>query len=93
MRHPVLLALVPKLVKTEQEVIDRAALSLATRLSEPEIKDAAAFFASPSGRRYVEVQPLASNDTAAIVDIWRQKLSVDLLKRAREEMKKEGVTL
>ena len=57
------------------------------------VKDALAFFASPSGRRFVEIEPSLSNDIAGLVDVWKQKLSVDMLKRMREEMKKKGVTL
>jgi len=91
--HPVLLALVPEFVKTEQEVVDGAAARLAARMSEQEVKDALAFFASPSGRRFVEIEPSLSNDIAGLVDVWKQKLSVDMLKRMREEMKKKGVTL
>jgi uncharacterized protein len=89
--HATLVALQPEFAKTEQGVIDAAARSLAKRMTEAELKDTAAFFASPSGKKYVEAQPPAFGDIIAIVQDWRQRLSTDILTRAREEMKKKGV--
>jgi uncharacterized protein len=91
--HTVLLALVPEFVKTEQEVVDGAALALAKHMSEQELKDTAAFFSSPSGKKYVAAEPLAFNDIIGLINNWRQKLSVDVLTRTREELKKKGLTL
>ena len=89
--HAVLLALVPEFAKSEQEVVAGAAQALAKHMSEQELKDTAAFFNSASGKKYVQSEPLAYNDIVGIVQSWRQKLSVDVLARAREEMKKKGV--
>jgi hypothetical protein len=89
--HATLKALVPEFVRSEQAVVDGAAQALAKRMSEQELKDPADFFNSPSGKKYVETEPLAYNDIVAAVQAWRQKLSVDVLARAREEMKKKGV--
>jgi hypothetical protein len=91
--HTVLLSLVPEFSKTEQGVIDAAGLALAKRMSEQELKDTAAFFNSPSGKKYVAAQPQAFNDIFAALNEWRQKLSVDVLTRAREELKKKGYSL
>jgi uncharacterized protein len=88
--HIVLLALVPEFVKTEEVVVDGAAHALARRMNEQELKDTAAFFVSPAGKKYVEAEPLAYKDIVDIVQKWREKLSVDVLTRAREEMKKKG---
>jgi hypothetical protein len=60
-------------------------------MNEQELKDTAAFFASASGKKYVEAQPIAFNEIIVLMQAWRQKLSTDILTRAREEMKKKGV--
>ena len=60
-------------------------------MNEQELKDTAAFFASPSGKKYVEAQPLAFSEIMGAVQDWRQRLSIDILTRAREEMKKKGI--
>ena len=89
--HATLLALVPEFAKTEQEVVESAARALAKHMTEQELNDTATFFASPSGKKYVEAQPLAYNEIIGAVQDWRQRLSTDILVRAREEMKKKGV--
>jgi len=91
--HAVLVSLVPEFVKTEQQVVDAAGLALAKRLTEQELKDTAAFFNSPSGKKYIAAQPQTLNEIFAAINDWRQKLSVDVLTRAREELKKKGYSL
>jgi len=89
--HATLEALKPEFVKTEQEVVDGAARTLAKYMNEQELKDTAAFFVSPSGKKYVEAQPVAFNDIIGVVQTWRERLSIEVLARARAEMKKKGV--
>lgn len=89
--HATLVALEPEFSKTEQEVVDGAAQILAKYMNEQELKDTAAFFASASGKKYVEAQPLAFNEIIGVVQTWRQRLSTDVLARARAEMKKKGL--
>jgi hypothetical protein len=78
-------------MKTEEQVISAAALSLAKRMTEADLKQTAAFFQSPAGKKYVEAQPAALNDIVAAMQGWQQKLSTDMMSRTREEMKKQGV--
>jgi hypothetical protein len=89
--HATLVALEPEFSKTEQEVVDGAARILAKYMNEQELKDTAAFFASASGKKYVEAQPVAFNEIIGVVQTWRQRLSTDVLARARAEMKKKGM--
>lgn len=89
--HATLLALVPEFNKSELDVINGASIVLAKRMSEQELKDTADFFNSPSGKKYVAAEPAAFTEIVALVQNWRDKLSTDVLTRAREEMKKKGV--
>jgi hypothetical protein len=89
--HATLLTLVPEFGKTERDLVDSSAQVLAKHMSEQELKDIANFFLSPSGKKYVETQPVAFNEIIALAQAWRDKLSTDVLTRAREEMKKKGV--
>jgi hypothetical protein len=91
--HAVVLQIEPEFAKSEQQVIDAAAQSLAKRMSEQELKDAAAFFQSASGKKYVDSQPAAFGEIVAAVQAWRQKLSTDMMDRTRAEMKKKGVEM
>ena len=89
--HQTLLAIEPEFVKTETDVVQSAAVALAKRMSEQELKDTAAFFQTASGKKYIETQPFLVQDVVGIVQAWRQKLSTEILTRAREEMKKRGI--
>jgi hypothetical protein len=89
--HATLVNLVPEFMKTEEQVISAAALSLAKRMTEPDLKQTAAFFQSPAGKKYVEAQPAALNDIVAAMQGWQQKLSTDMMARTREELKKQGI--
>lgn len=80
----------PEFDKRADEMIDRGAKIYAQRMSEDELKAISAFFKSPAGIRYVDTQPLVLNDLFSALQIWSQKLSVDMMARVREEMKKKG---
>jgi uncharacterized protein len=81
----------PEFDKSAQQVFGQAAALLASQMSEKEIADVAAFFGSPSGKKYLATEPVFFQQFSAIADPWRQQLSVDILTRARQEMKKKGV--
>jgi hypothetical protein len=88
--HATLAALTPEFAKTEVDFINSAAQVLTRRMSEQELKDTAAFFQTPSGKKYIESEPAAISEIVGLVQAWREKLSNDILARAHEEMKKKG---
>lgn len=88
--HATLLAIEPDFVKTEDAVLTDAAKALAGRMSEQELKETVAFFESPTGKKFVEVQPAVLQQVGTLARAWRDKLSTDILARAREEMKQKG---
>jgi uncharacterized protein len=81
----------PEFDKTAQRTFNEAATVLASQMSEKELQDVAAFFDGPAGKKYLAVQPAFLQKLSEIAEPWRQKLSTDILARAREEMKKKGV--
>jgi hypothetical protein len=81
----------PEFDKSAQEVFVRASTLLASQMSEKEIEEVAAFFGSSSGKKYLATEPTFFQQFGAIADPWREKLSVDILTRARQEMKKKGI--
>jgi hypothetical protein len=81
----------PEFDKSAQQVFTQAATLLASQMSDKEIADVAAFFGSPSGKKYLATEPIFFQQFSAIADPWRQQLSVDILTRARQEMKKKGI--
>ena len=80
----------PEFLKSEQQVLDASAKALASLMTEPELKDVAAFYESPTGKRFVLVQVALADRIAAVAAEWRQQLSVAMLARMHEELKKKG---
>ena len=80
----------PEFDKKVDEMVDSAAKLYVQRLSQKELEDVAAFFKSASGRKYVGSQPILMNDMFVAMQAWSQKISVDMMTRVREEMRKKG---
>ena len=74
----------------DQEIIDVAANVYVQLMSEQECKDAVAFFKSPIGKKFVEVQPTIFLNVGPVVDQWSKSVSARMLERVRVEMKKKG---
>ena len=84
-------AIQPEFDQTAKQTYSEAAALLASQMSEKEITEVAAFFDSPAGKKYVEVTPVFLQKLSDVTGAWREKLSTDILERARAEMKKKGV--
>jgi hypothetical protein len=81
----------PEFDKTSMQVYDEAATLLASQMSEKEIVEVAAFFDSPTGKKYVAMEPVFLQKLSDVAAPWREKISTDILTRARQEMKKKGI--
>ncbi len=80
----------PEFLKSEQEVLAAADKAFASLMTEQELKDTAAFYESPTGKKFVLAQVALANRVAAVAAEWRQQLSVAMEARVHEEMKKKG---
>jgi uncharacterized protein len=81
----------PEFDQSARETYVQAEAMLASQMSEQEITQVAAFFDSPAGKKYVRVTPIYIQSLGDVTGAWREKLSTDILERARAEMKKKGV--
>ena len=80
----------PEFLKSEQVVLDAAAKALASLMTEQELKEVAAFYESPTGKKFVLAQIALANRVAAVATEWRKQLSTAMLARVHEELKKVG---
>ncbi|WP_162820480.1 DUF2059 domain-containing protein [Microvirga calopogonii] len=80
----------PEVEQKKKEMIDATAKTLASRLSEAELKEIATFYKSPVGQKWVQLQPGILDAIVRDMSIWTQKTSEFILVRAREEMSKRG---
>ena len=81
----------PEFDLTAKQTYAEATNMLASQMPEKDITDVAAFFESPAGKKYVEVTPIFLQKLSDVTGAWREKLSTDILVRARGDMKKKGV--
>jgi hypothetical protein len=88
-----LVALAPEIRARRSEMIDFAARALASRMTEPELRDTSTFFNSASGKKYVNSQPALLDDVLRGMDEWMQRTSEVLMSRFREEMRRKGHTV
>ena len=86
----VLASLEPELELQKQAMIDVASRIYASRLTEAELNEIAAFFRSPAGNRYVETQPQVLDDIVGAMQTWTQDVSEYVMVRVRAEMAKKG---
>lgn len=87
-----LLEIGPEFRKSEDGVLAESAKLLAGAMTEQELKDTVTFFESPAGKKFVSVQPAVLQQVGGLVRAWHDKLSDDIMTRARAEMKKKGFT-
>lgn len=83
----------PEFDKQSDEMIDQSARIYAKLLSEKDIDAVLAFYDSDAGKKYVGAQPLFLNQLVSGMQAWQQKISVIMMSRVREEMKKKGHVL
>lgn len=80
----------PEAEKKRQEIIASASYIFAKRMSEPDLKEVAAFFKSPVGQRYNAMRPRAIDEIYALLQPWSMQTSNFLFDRFSEEMRKRG---
>ena len=80
----------PRLNDLRSEIIEIGARVYANRLTEPELKEVAAFFKTPAGAKYVSSQPQILEELFGEMQGWTQRLGVRVVELFREELQKRG---
>jgi hypothetical protein len=80
----------PEAEKRKEQMIENAARAFATRMTEAELKDVAAFYKSPAGLKYVQMQPAILDDIVQDLALWTQQTAEFIMGRTRDEMSKRG---
>lgn len=80
----------PEMEKQKQQGYSIAARAYAAQMSEPELKEAAVFFRSPVGKKYVEALPVVTETLVNDITAWSQLAAEYTMTRVRAEMSKRG---
>ena len=86
-----LIAIKPEFDKSAQLTYGKVEALLALAMSEKELEDVAAFFTSPTGKKYLAIEPVFFQHLQDVVGPWRDQLSTDIVTKARGEMRKKGI--
>ncbi len=76
--------------KQSDTMINNAARIYASAMTEQDLKTSAAFFDSPVGKRYVDFEPVILVNVEDALKQWTQGVSVGMMDRVHQEMKKRG---
>jgi uncharacterized protein len=75
------------------ELTDEVAKLYATNFTEQELKDILVFYKSPAGKKLLSVQPKVIDSSMSFAQNWANKLSDEVIRKMRDEMKKKGHAL
>jgi len=77
----------------KQELRNTIAEIYARELSLEDLKKLNAFYQTDTGRRFIEKMPTIMAQSQRAGMAWGRKLAEDMMKRTREEAKKQGIDL
>ena len=86
----VLKSLQPELQLQRQQIANVVSRTYAKWLTEPELKEVAAFFRTPLGAKFNKVQADLVDDVVNDVQVWTRQASEYVMVRVRAEMAKRG---
>ncbi|MDI4663784.1 DUF2059 domain-containing protein [Xanthobacter autotrophicus] len=83
----------PEFEQRRSEIIDILATAYANRFSEAELKEAIAFYRSPTGAKLVQDRPAIVQEAVQGIQVWGAQVNAQAVERVRAEMRKRGVDL
>ena len=73
-----------------QELHKEIALGYASAFTEQELKDMIAFYKTPLGKKIIEQEPKAGEESTKRAQIWIDKYAETVIAKMRAEMRKRG---
>ena len=89
----VLKGLRPEFETRREELMNSIATVYAEQFSAAELTEIKAFYQSPTGMKLVKTLPGVLQASYERTQAWSQRMSQDIVTRARQEMKKRGQDL
>jgi uncharacterized protein len=75
-----------------QELHKEIALGYASAFTEQELKDMIAFYKTPLGKKMIEQEPKAGEESTKRAQVWIDKYAETVIAKMRAEMRKRGHT-
>ncbi len=77
----------------KQELLDQIAALYAGRLTTEELRELIAFYKSPIGAKFVQLQPELLQQQMALGQAWGRKIGQEIDQQVRKELSQRGVPL
>jgi hypothetical protein len=81
----------PQLDQKRDDLLVTVSKIFAKHMTEQEMKDCVAFFATASGKKYVANEPVVLDEVVAAMNEWSRILSDDVLVMVRVQLKKKNI--
>jgi hypothetical protein len=88
--EPALLVIGAKLKDADEELVNQIALVYAQKFTEPELREIAAFYQTPAGKKMVTELPGVLGESYQLMQDFSRKMSVEIMTQLRVELKKKG---
>jgi hypothetical protein len=86
-------SLIPEFDKRKEEIVVIISRAFAEKFTEAELNDLLTFYNSPTGKKLIATNNDILRDAYTKTQEWSGKLSQELDKRLKDEMKKKGHTI
>ena len=87
---PAAMNVATKLAASDEELVNEIAVVYAQKFTEAELKEIAAFYQSPTGKKMTAELPSVLAESYKVIQDWSRKMSVTVMTELRAEMKKKG---
>lgn len=85
--------MIERFSQRKSEMMEIIANVYASKLTEPEMKDLAAFFSKGAGAAFIAKQPEILTDSMAAGQQWGQKIGLEIEQEIRQELTKRGIKI
>jgi hypothetical protein len=85
--------LIPRFQQRKYELIDQIAALYAAEMSLDDLNAVIAFYKSPVGMRFADVQPKIMRDSMQLGQRWGERLGLELQDEARRELRRRGINM
>lgn len=86
-------ALLPEFEKRKGEIVKILATAYASHFSEAELKEALAFYKTPTGKKLVSERPAIVQQAVQGIQAWGAQVNAEAVEQIRAQMKKKGFDL
>ena len=77
----------------KQELLDQIAALYAERLTTEDLQGIIAFYKSPIGAKFIQLQPELVQQSMALGQAWGRKIGQEIDQQVRKELKDRGISL